>query len=261
MAAVSPPPLHVSWSGAGERLLLVHGSFVHPDDVWRKQAPLAERFRLGVVHRRGYGRSPDPGGPVDFERDGGDVAALLDEPAHLVGHSYGAIGCLLAAASRPAAVRSLLVVEPPVFGLVPADPHARELRERLERVFGSGADPRRLYADFLAAWGFNRPTDDWLDRQDGRALESSATERPPWEARLPLAELAAAPFPKLVARGDWSRAPEAARDLAGRAFAAVCDVLERDLGAERAVIRGASHSPQLLGRPFDDTVAAFADGD
>ena len=257
---MATPVLHVDWSGAGARLLLVHGSFVDPAEVWLRQAPLAERFRVGVVHRRGFGRSPQPDGRVDFERDGADLAALLDEPAHLVGHSYGGIAGLLAAARRPDGVRSLAVIEPPAFALAPNDPAVRELRARLARVFASRAAPRTLYGDFLAAWGFNRPADEWLARQNQRALDSSATERPPWEARPPLAELAAAPFRKLVVRGDWSRAPAAARELAGHAFAAVCDVVERDLLAERAVIPGASHSPQLLGRPFNDTVSAFAEG-
>jgi len=250
----------VSWSGAGERLLLVHGSFVHPDEVWHGQAPLAGGFRLGVVHRRGYGESPDPPGRVDFERDGEDVAALLDEPAHLVGHSYGGIACLYAATLRPAGVRSLLVIEPPAFGLVPDDPTGRELRARLERVFSSGAEPRALYGDFLAAWGFNRPSDEWLARQDARALTSSATERPPWEADPPLEEIVGRPVRSLVVRGDWSRAPHAARELAGRAFAAVCDVVEQRLGAERAVAERASHSPQLLGRPFNELVDSWARG-
>jgi pimeloyl-ACP methyl ester carboxylesterase len=255
---VPPPVTHVDWFGSGPRLLLVHGSFVDPERVWAKQAPLAERFRLGVVHRRGYGLSPDPDGLVDFERDGDDIADLLDEPAHVVGHSYGAVASLYAAARRPERVRSLVLVEPPAFAFARDDPAVRALRARLERVFATDSDPRTLYADFLAAWGFNRPSEDWLARQDARALASSATERPPWEANPPLARLAAAGIRVLVARGDWSQTPAAARELAGSAFAAVCDVLERELGAERAVVPRASHSPQLLGRPFNELVARFA---
>jgi hypothetical protein len=56
-------------------------------------------------------------------------------------------------------------------------------------------------------------------------------ERPPWEAEIPLDELAAAPFPKLVLSGEHNTA-----------FDAVCDVLEEQLGAERAVLPGAGHS-------------------
>jgi hypothetical protein len=56
-------------------------------------------------------------------------------------------------------------------------------------------------------------------------------ERPPWEAEIPLDQLAAAPFPKLVVSGGHNAA-----------FDAVCDVLEERLGAERAVLPGAGHS-------------------
>ena len=56
-------------------------------------------------------------------------------------------------------------------------------------------------------------------------------ERPPWQAEIPLARLAAAPYPKLVVSG--------AHDAA---FDAVCDVLEEELGAERAILPGAGHS-------------------
>jgi hypothetical protein len=56
-------------------------------------------------------------------------------------------------------------------------------------------------------------------------------ERGPWEAEIPFAELAAAPFPKLVFSGAHSEA-----------FDTVCDVLDQRLGAERAVLPGARHS-------------------
>jgi hypothetical protein len=37
----------------------------------------------------------------------------------------------------------------------------------------------------------------------------------------------------------------------------VCDVLERRLGAERAVIPGDDHSVQRTGAPFNDRLEAF----
>ena len=56
-------------------------------------------------------------------------------------------------------------------------------------------------------------------------------ERPPNEAEIPLNDLGAAPFRKLVLSGAHHPA-----------FDAVCDVLEERLGAERAVLPGAGHS-------------------
>jgi len=64
-------------------------------------------------------------------------------------------------------------------------------------------------------------------------------ERLPWEAEIPLDELAAAPFPKLVVSGAHHPA-----------FDAVCDVLEERLGAQRAILPGAGHSlPRAPGYP------------
>jgi pimeloyl-ACP methyl ester carboxylesterase len=73
-------------------------------------------------------------------------------------------------------------------------------------------------------------------------------ERYPWTAEIPLDELAAAPFPKLVVSGAHSEP-----------FDAVCDVLEEHLRAERAVLPGAGHAVQLLGEPFNDLLADFVD--
>ncbi|MGY6655809.1 alpha/beta fold hydrolase [Amycolatopsis sp. TRM77291] len=67
--------------------------------------------------RPGHGKSPD--GVQDFEVDAELIAGqVLDEPAHLVGLSYGAIVAMLAAARRPEMVRTLTVVEPPAAGIV-----------------------------------------------------------------------------------------------------------------------------------------------
>ena len=73
-------------------------------------------------------------------------------------------------------------------------------------------------------------------------------ERGPWEAVVPIDVLGAEPFPKLVVSGDHDPA-----------FEAVCDVLERGLGAEQAVIRGGGHAVQRLGDPFNDRLGTFLD--
>ena len=71
-------------------------------------------------------------------------------------------------------------------------------------------------------------------------------ERDPTEAVIALDRLREAPFPKLVVSGAHSAA-----------FDAVCDVLEKELGAERAVIPGAGHSAQRAGAPFNDRLEDF----
>jgi hypothetical protein len=64
-----------------------------------------------------------------------------------------------------------------------------------------------------------------------QGARAALAERPPEEAVVPLDVLAQTPFPKLVVSGAH-----------GRAFDAVCDVLERRLPAERDVLPGFGHS-------------------
>ena len=94
--------LHVTVWGDGEAAVFVHGSFGWGEETWQEQRPLADHYRLLLVDRRGFGGSP-ANGRVDFERDADDVAAVLDEGAHLVGHSYGGVVSLLhrVRAARP----------------------------------------------------------------------------------------------------------------------------------------------------------------
>jgi pimeloyl-ACP methyl ester carboxylesterase len=87
--------------GTGTPVVLVHGSLATGAEEWEAQRPLAdEGFRLLVLDRRGYGRSPMVEGE-DFLRDAEDIAEVMGDGAHLVGHSYGGLGVLFAAARRP----------------------------------------------------------------------------------------------------------------------------------------------------------------
>jgi pimeloyl-ACP methyl ester carboxylesterase len=251
--------LHISVSGSGPLALLVHGSMGFGALAFSEQRPLAAEFELHVVDRRGFGRSPDGAGPVDFEAEAAEIAGLLDRPAHVLGHSYGAIVCMLAAALRPAAVRSLTVIEPPAFGLAMDDPAVALLDERIRSHTGraGGMTEEEYLRGFLGSWGFDPGPGPTLNAVARRSVRRSVGERSPAEAQIPLAELAEAPFPVLVARGAWDAVSAPVRDLAGRAFIAVCDVLVARLGAELAVFPGAAHQPQMLGEPFNRRIAAF----
>src|SRR5207244_4945351 len=106
--AVSSRDLEVVRIGSGPPVVLVHGSVVGANRTWRRQRPLAERWTLIMPNRPGFGGSPPlPRG--DFEAEAPRIAELLGDGAHLIGHSYGAVLALLAAAARPDAVRSLAV--------------------------------------------------------------------------------------------------------------------------------------------------------
>ena len=93
--------LFVELWGTGTPVVLVHGSLATGAEEWDAQRPLAdEGFRLLALDRRGNGQSPAADGD-DFLRDADDIAELMADGAHLVGHSYGGLGVLFAAARRP----------------------------------------------------------------------------------------------------------------------------------------------------------------
>src|SRR5262249_10816219 len=82
------------------RLLLVHGSVVNGDLTWVAQRPRAARYELVVPNRRGFPPGPDVA-KVDYDDEAEWLEPLLEPGAHLVGHSYGGVIALLAAARRP----------------------------------------------------------------------------------------------------------------------------------------------------------------
>jgi pimeloyl-ACP methyl ester carboxylesterase len=230
---------------ARPRLLLVHGSVVN-GVAWSAQRALADRFELVVPNRRGF-----PPGPeverVDFEDESIWLEQFVEPGTHLVGHSYGGVVALYTAARRVRDLRSLTVVEPPAFGLAAGDPAADAFVEGGIELWTNGPnEPSAFLAAFLRSVG--SPVPESFSRALLQGARTLMVERPPWEADPPLDELARAPFPKLVVSGGHSPA-----------FDAVCDVLERRLDAERAVLPGAGHSPQLLGGPFDDVLANFVE--
>lgn len=229
----------------GPILVLVHGSGSPGWGTWEAQRPLADRYRLVLPHRGGYPPNP-PLELIDFEVQADEIAELLEPGTHLVGHSYGGVVSLLAAARVPDRVASLTVIEPPAFGVARGNPAVESLIERLTPIFGEPHEPRAFLIAFLSAVGSNMVPPDPLPPPMEASVRASMVERPPWEAEVPFGTLVAAGFPVLVVSGAHNAA-----------FDAVCDVLEERLGAERAVIPGAGHSVQRTGEPFNHRLEAF----
>jgi pimeloyl-ACP methyl ester carboxylesterase len=235
------PDFHVERLGAGPRVVLVHGSVGNGEVTWAEQRPLADRFTLVVVERPGY----PPNAPeerIDFEEQAQQVAELLEPGDHLVGHSYGGVISLLAAARRPEALRSLTVNEPPAFGVARGHPAVEKF---LARFAEAPREPRAYLEFFLPIVGSEIRLPDPLPPPLEAGARAALAERPPHEAEIPLDELAQTPFPKLVVSGAHHAA-----------FDAVCDVLQERLGADRAVLPGAGHSlPRAAG--YNETLADF----
>jgi pimeloyl-ACP methyl ester carboxylesterase len=227
-----------SW-GSGTPVVLVHGSLATGADEWQAQRPLAdEGFRLLVPDRRGYGRSPAARGE-DVLSDANDIAALMGDGAHLVGHSDGGLGVLFAAARRPDAALSLTLLEPGAFTLGQHDQTARTLVSDVRRLWDQDLADEEGVVRFLRLVGSDPDT---LAPELIAAAVSLVPVvrggRPIWEVELPLAELATAAFPKLVVSGGHH---------AG--FDAICDDLAGRIGASRVVVEGAGHEIQFAAGP------------
>ena len=228
------------------RVVLIHGS-VGNAEAWAPVRPaLEERFEVVVPNRGGY-----PPGPlqerIDFDRQTEELAPLLGDGAHLVGHSYGGVIALLIAAAHPERVRSLAVSEPPAFGLAQGNPAVDDLVQRIAAHFEHGPrEPRAFAEGFLALVGSEVQLPERLPPQLEQGIRATMAERLPWEAEIPLGELAAAPFPKLVVSGGHNSV-----------FDGICDVLETRLSAKRAVLTGAGHSIPTLGRPVNNLLSTF----
>jgi pimeloyl-ACP methyl ester carboxylesterase len=233
--------VHVDVVGSGPRLVLVHGS---GRSGWPAQRPLADRYTLVMPTRSGYPPNP-PLARIDFVRQAEELLAQLEAGDHLVGHSYGGVVSLLAA-PRAAPLRSLTVIEPPAFGVARGDAAVDELVSKLAQLWPTELPPDAFLRRFVAAVGAVYEPPSPLPPDVEASVRATMAERPPWEAEVPLEDLRATPFPKLVVSGGHHPA-----------FDAVCDVLERELEAERAVVTGAGHSIPRAGEPFNVVLERF----
>jgi len=240
--------MHVERDGvSGPVLLLVHGSGAAGWDAWALQRPLAADFRLLVPHRTGYPPNP-PLERIDFEVQARELTELIEPGTHVVGHSYGGVVSLLAAALVPANVASLTIIEPPAFDLVRGDPGVDRLVGELAAVWADRDAPLRdRLLRFGTAVGVTQVLPDPIPPAWEADARSMFSERPPWEATIPLDQLAQTSFPKLVISGGHSAT-----------FDAVCDVLVDKLHAERATIVGGHSVPTSgSGAPFNLRLRAF----
>ena len=222
--------ISVTREGEGPEILLVHGG-ASAGATWGALLPLGARWTLASVHRRGYPPSPPFGGRQDFAVDAADVLPLLSSRPHVVAHSYGVLGTLIAAAQRPEEVRSLTLIEPPLYHLVPGDPEVEGLERIGDAVLTEGLDanPEVLRA-FLRMAGAPGIDEGPLPKAVANGVRRAHGSRVPGEARPALEPIRKAAVPTLVASGDHTPGIER-----------ICDALAVALDAQRLVAPGAGH--------------------
>jgi pimeloyl-ACP methyl ester carboxylesterase len=227
--------------GEGPEILLVHGG-ASPATTWSGLESLKGRWTLATVYRRGFPPSPPPpDGRQDFDLDAADIEPLLDRRPHVLAHSYGALGALIAATRRPAQVRSVTLIEPPLFYLLPGDPELARFQRMGDEALAHGldTDPATL-REFLRIAGSPIPDTGPLPENVVQAVRRAHGSRPPSEARPALDVLRDADIP---ARGGPRGPPPGVGAPAPHAsfLERAADALADELNAERLLAPGAGH--------------------
>jgi pimeloyl-ACP methyl ester carboxylesterase len=240
--------LEVTWLGEhGPTVVMVHGSLNDGSVAWLAQVPLAERWRLVIPNRRGYGKSP-PTSRVDIAMDAADVAELLGAGSHLVGTSMGGVVAGHAAAIAPDKVLSLTLIEPPAFVNAADVPIVAETGRSMEEHWrtSGGLAPGDFIPGFLTALGIKIALPSPLPPGVIIAARNLMTEEP-WACSIPAAEIARAKFPKAVVSGTSCASLEA-----------ICDRLAEQMpGSIRRTFPGAGHAVQRIGTAFNEFLEGF----
>jgi pimeloyl-ACP methyl ester carboxylesterase len=143
--------------GAGEPLMLIHGTGFQTE-LWRSSLDdLSARHRVIAYDRRGYGRSQHR--PVrDYRRHVADAIEVIERvaqgPVVVVGHSSGASIALVVAAKRRDLVRALVVAEPPFHGFRYATRSFLGMiaRAKLSQLRGRPQDAAAIFFRWVTAY-------------------------------------------------------------------------------------------------------------
>jgi pimeloyl-ACP methyl ester carboxylesterase len=215
-AALPATGLYHHEAGAGEPLVLVHGSWSE-SFTWGLAMPgLAGALRVIAYDRFGHGQSPPaPAGPLARRRHEDDLAALIESVAggraHVAGHSYGGAIALGLAIRRPELFRSLSVHEPPLVGIAARDPIVERAAKELETVgeIVEHGDPEagaRHFVENIAlgpgAWPL-LPSEIHQAMARNAAAFAAELRDPAW-AQADLETLARLDLPVMLTQGDAS---------------------------------------------------------
>jgi 3-oxoadipate enol-lactonase len=231
--------------GAGEPLLLVHGTAVG-SGLWRELlAALGGGWRSIAFDRRAYGDSetPDPYRGSTVAEQAEDAAAVIERleaaPAIVCGHELGALVALDLAWRHRGLVRGVVLVEPPVLALsIEGSAAMSSLREAIEREAREAEDPAAGAADALLRETAGEAAFDLLGnerveaaRAAGRALAADLVAAPTYG--FGLRDLRALDVPATIVAGK--RSATVRREVARRVAELLPDAELRDADAGHLV--------------------------
>jgi pimeloyl-ACP methyl ester carboxylesterase len=145
----------------GEPLVLVHGSWGDHHNWDKVVSEFAKTFRVLTYDRRGHSKSERLPGQGSVQDDVDDLIALITQlnlfPAHIVGNSYGAGIVLKAAAKQPGIFKSMIIHEPPLFGLLTDNPKAQEALQTVNKRMS-------VVLDLIAAGNLEKATEEFMEK-------------------------------------------------------------------------------------------------
>ena len=253
-------PIHITeWGTTGPSVLIIHGGVQGglgggPATFAKQEALGHQGWRVRLADRPGFGSSPSRG-PDDMVADSVWISKELGDSSHLIGHSWGGAEALLAAARRPQAVRSLILVEPALDLLAATDP-----------AFGADPEVRAANMKRFGGWMASMtPAEYGQAFRNSLGAGSASTQESPEQAtaigcaflrakmapvpafREAVATVIKAHIPVLVISGGWSPSFEKADD-----------VVARMLHARRVVVSSPNHFVQLSNpTEFNKVVSDF----
>ena len=130
--------VNIYWEVLGQEgilsfLFMVPGAIIKSESCVDE---LSKSFRVLTYDRRGHSKSERPMGQGSTEEDVDDLVALVEylnfAPAHIAGNSGGAAIVLKTASKRPDIFKSLIVHEPPLFGVLKNVVEAKPMLEVVE---------------------------------------------------------------------------------------------------------------------------------
>jgi pimeloyl-ACP methyl ester carboxylesterase len=207
-------------TGSGPDVVVVHGSLGDYRQWQPVAAVLQERYRVIALSRRFHWPNPAPpdGACYSYESHRDDLLRYLlalGRPVHLVGHSYGAGVALLAALCQPSLLHALVVIEPALHSLLPADGPALATESasrdamlatvRAQAAAGQDEEAARSLTDWIQGGGGF----DALPPDVRRGLlDNAATVGPTFSRAAPALscdDLRALQVPTLVLNGERTR--------------------------------------------------------
>jgi non-heme chloroperoxidase len=259
--------LHYLDVGQGEPVVLIHG-MACDYRAWRGQiAVLSKKYRV-IAYSRRWHHPNTGGGDADYtmSRHMLDLLALMDQlnitPAHLIGHAYGAQMAAAIARDHPEDVRSVVLIEPALMGLLSNTPEGAKfqaeqnenyLRAQMSLRDGFPDMAVRCMVDYAYGWpgyeSFSGKEQELLkDNVDALGRQINAKRPDPPFGATDARHIQA---PVLFVEGEKS--PEM-RHKVGDAFVAARPA------TERLVVNGASHGvPWNATGAFNKGVIKFLD--